>query len=171
MKTNLTNLMQLLTVLQEQKKIYSSLISSSAQNTYIIELDGKEQEMEVNKDFDENVKKYYSIIINIEKIKNKIDERNNVIKINEEMTIKQALNHINTLRDKQSILNNLLTQKDSKRRISETTNSYFISKVSNFDREIIKNKKENIDIEIQKIQNEIGKANSQEFEIDINLGS
>ena len=170
MKTNLMNLMQILATLKQEKDNYLYATINSAQNTYIIELDGKKQDMEINCDFLNNKKKYLRILTNIEKIQNEIDNRNNSLKIKGGLTIKEALNWINKLQNEKILYEKLINIKNSKRRVSETTNSYFVERVSNYDRENLKALYEQIISEIQNIQNEIKIANSQEFEIDINLG-
>lgn len=170
MKTNLMNLMQILATLKQEKDNYLYATINSAQNTYIIELDGKKQDMEINYDFLDNKKKYLRILTNIEKIQNEIDNRNNSLKIKGGRTIKEALNWINKLQNEKNLYEKLINIKNSKRRVSETTNSYFVERVSNYNRENLKAIYEQIISEIQDIQNEINIANSQEFEIDINLG-
>lgn len=170
MKTNLMNLMQILATLKQEKDTYLYATINSAQNTYIIELDGKKQDMEINDDFEGYLFKYIKIVYNIEKIQNEIDNKNNSLKIKSGLTIKEALNKINSLQNKRILNEKLFNIKDSKRRISETTNSYFIEKVSNYDRKAVEKGNEKITKEIQELQNEINIANSEEFEIDINLG-
>lgn len=170
MKTNLMNLMQILATLKQEKDTYLYATINSAQNTYIIELDGKKQDMEINYDFLDNKKKYLKILTNIEKIQTEIDNKNNSLKIKGGLTIKEALNWINKLQNEKILYEKLINIKDSKRRISETTNSYFIEKVSNYNREDLKAMYEQTIGEIQDMQNEINIANSQEFETDINLG-
>ena len=170
MKTNLINLMQILATLKQEKDTYLYATINSAQNTYIIELDGKKQDMEINYDFLDHKKKYLKILTNIEKIQTEIDNKNNSLKIKGGLTIKEALNWINKLQNEKILYEKLINIKDSKRRISETTNSYFIEKVSNYNRKDAEKRYEEITKEIQSLQNEINIANSEEFETDINLG-
>ena len=170
MKTNLTNLMQMLATLKQEKNTYLYATINSAQNTYIIEIDGKKQDMEINDDFEGYLLKYVKIVDNIEKIQNEIDNKNNSLRIKSGLTIKEALNKINNLQNKKDLNERLFNIKDNKRRISETTNSYFIEKVSNYNKKDIEKGHEKITKDIQELQNEINIANSQEFETDINLG-
>ena len=170
MKTNLINLMQILATLKQEKDTYLYATINSAQNTYIIELDGKKQDMEINYDFLDHKKKYLKILTNIEKIQTEIDNKNNSLKIKGGLTIKEALNWINKLQNEKILYEKLINIKDSKRRISETTNYYFIEKVSNYNRKDAEKRYEEITKEIQSLQNEINIANSEEFETDINLG-
>lgn len=170
MKTNLMNLMQMLATLKQEKDTYLYAIINSAQNTYVIELDGKRQDMEINDDFDNYLLKYIKTVNNIEEIQNEIDNKNNSLRIKSGLTIKEALNRINNLQNKKVLDEKLFNIKDSKRRVSETTNSYFIEKVSNYNRKDIEKRYEEITKEIQSLQNEINIANSEEFEADINLG-
>ena len=170
MKTNLINLMQILATLKQEKDTYLYATINSAQNTYIIELDGKKQDMEINYDFLDHKKKYLKILTNIEKIQTEIDNKNNSLKIKGGLTIKEALNWINKLQNEKILYEKLINIKDSKRRISETTNSYFIEKVANYNRKDAEKRYEEITKEIQSLQNEINIANSEEFETDINLG-
>lgn len=170
MKTNLINLMQILATLKQEKDTYLYATINSAQNTYIIELDGKKQDMEINYDFLDHKKRYLKILTNIEKIQTEIDNKNNSLKTKGGLTIKEALNWINKLQNEKILYEKLINIKDSKRRISETTNSYFIEKVSNYNRKDAEKRYEEITKEIQSLQNEINIANSEEFETDINLG-
>ena len=170
MKTNLMNLMQMLATLKQDKDTYLYATINSAQNTYIIELDGKRQDMEINNDFEEYILKYTDIITNIEKIQNEIDNKNNSLKVKRGLTIKEALNRINRLQNEKTLNERLFSIKNSKKRVSETTNSYFVEKVSNYDRKDVEKRYEEITKEIQSLQNEINIANSEEFETDINLG-
>lgn len=170
MKTNLMSLMQILATLKQEKDTYLYATINSAQNTYIIELDGKKQDMEMNYDFLDNKKKYLRILTNIEKIQNEIDNRNNSLKIKGGLTIKEALNRINSLQNQKVLDEKLFNIKDSKRRVSETTNSYFVERISNYNKKDVEERIGKITEEIQSLQNEINTANSQEFEIDINFG-
>lgn len=170
MKTNLMNLMQMLATLKQDKDTYLYAIINSAQNTYIIELDGKRQDMEINNDFAKYMDKYIGIITSIEKIQNEIDNKNNSLEIKSGLTIKEALNRINKLQNEKTLNEKLFNIKDSKKRVSETTNSYFVERVSNYDRKDAEKRYEEITKEIQSLQNEINIANSEEFETDINLG-
>lgn len=170
MKTNLMNLMQMLATLKQDKDTYLYAIINSAQNTYIIELDGERQDMEINNDFDKYMDKYIGIITSIEKIQNEIDNKNNSLEIKSGLTIKEALNRINKLQNEKTLNEKLFNIKDSKKRVSETTNSYFVERVSNYDRKDAEKRYEEITKEIQSLQNEINIANSEEFETDINLG-
>ncbi len=170
MKTNLMNLMQMLATLKQDKDTYLYAIINSAQNTYIIELDGKRQDMEINNDFAKYMDKYIGIITSIEEIQNEIDNKNNSLAVKSGLTIKEALNRINKLQNEKTLNEKLFNIKDSKKRVSETTNSYFVERVSNYDRKDAEKRYEEITKEIQSLQNEINIANSEEFETDINLG-
>ncbi len=61
----------------------------------------------------------------------------------------------------------LLSQKNSKRRITEVNNSYFECKEVNFDPEKLKEEYQLLEKKIQDTDFEISKLNSIEFEMDI----
>ena len=69
------------------------------------------------------------------------------------------------LRKLKTIYEQLLTLKNSKRRVTEVNNSYFECRTLNFDAKKIKEKLEKISDEIQETDFEISKLNSIEFDI------
>lgn len=66
-----------------------------------------------------------------------------------------------------SLYSSLLNKRNSKRRVKEVNNSYFESKILNYDIEKIKNENELIEKKIQETDFEISKLNSIEFEVNI----
>lgn len=69
------------------------------------------------------------------------------------------------LRRLKVVLEQLLTLKNSKKRVTEVNNSYFECKTLNFDMNEIRNKLLEMDKKIQDTDFEISKLNSIEFEI------
>ncbi len=166
MKTNIANLMNM--VSDEEKKL-NQLESNMLNHVYTVtikELDGTETIIEGNEEeFTSDEDEYKKTIEKISKIKKMIYTKNNEFKLPNGMSIQEALVEINLLRKQLSILNLLSNYRDSSRRVTEVNNSYFECKKINFDAKTIKNAIENIQEEIQKIEFEISKLNSIEFEI------
>ena len=168
MKTNLANLMAI--VSEEEKKFsnYGYSIRNYAFNTSIQELDGKVNVTEdYKKDFEkayEELKKSQEKII---KIKKTIYEKNNEFKLTDGRTIQEAIVENTVLRKMKNYYDNLLEKRDSKTRIAEVNNSYFECKTLNYDLEKIQEEYEKIENQIQRTDFEISKLNSCEFDIDI----
>ena len=168
MKTNLANLMQI--VSEEEKKFsnYGYNLRSYAYNTSIQELDGKVNITEDYKqDFESVYKELKKSQEKIIKIKTAIYEKNNQFKLTDGRTIQQAIVENTVLRKMKNYLETLLEKRNSKKRIAEVNNSYFECKTLNYDIEKIKAEYEEIESKIQKTDFEISKLNSLEFDVDI----
>ena len=168
MKTNLANLMQI--VSEEEKKFsnYGYNLRSYAYNTSIQELDGKVNITEDYKqDFESVYKELKKSQEKIIKIKTAIYEKNNQFKLTDGRTIQQAIVENTVLRKMKNYLETLLEKRNSKKRIAEVNNSYFECKTLNYDIEKIKEEYEEIESKIQKTDFEISKLNSLEFDVDI----
>ena len=168
MKTNLANLMSI--VSEEEKKLsnYAFTIRSYAYNISIQELDGKTNITEDYKnDFDfvfEEVNKTKERII---KIKSAIYQKNNSFTLTDGRTIQEAIVENTVLRKIKNYYEALLEKRGSKKRITEVNNSYFECKTLNYDVKEIQNKHDEIENKIQQTDFEISKLNSREFEVDI----
>lgn len=168
MKTNLSNLMQI--VSEEERKFsnYGFSLRSYAFTTLTQELDGKVNIIEDYKsDFEnayEELKKAQEKII---KIKKAIYEKNNQLKLEDGRTIQEALVENAVLRKVKSSYEALLERRGSKRRVTEVNNSYFECKNLNYDLAKIKSEYDAIESKIQHTDFEISKLNSVEFDIEI----
>ena len=168
MKTNLANLMSI--VSEEEKKLlnYGFSLKNYAYNISIQELDGKTN---VTEDYKKDFEKYYEELNKTQEkiIKSKaaIYEKNNSFELSDGRTIQQAIVENTILRKIKGYYENLLDRRNTKRRVTEVNNSYFECKTLNYDVEKIQNEYDEIEKKIQKTDFEISKLNSCEFEVNI----
>ena len=168
MKTNLSNLMSI--VSEEERKFsnYGWSLRTYAYTTAIQELDGQVNITEnYKKDFEnsfQELKKSEEKIITIKKI---IYEKNNKLKLTDGRTIQEAIVESTVLRKMKSYYDALLEKRNSKKRIAEVNNSYFECKTLNYDIEKIQNEHDEIEKRIQNTDFEISKLNSIEFDVDL----
>ena len=92
-------------------------------------------------------------------------EKNNTFKLNDGRSIQHAIVDNTNLRKLKLLYEQLLLFKNSKKRVTEVTNSYFECKTLNFNIADIEKKLKEIDETIQKTDFEISKLNSIEFDI------
>ena len=162
MKTNLSNLMNI--VVEEERKFssYGYELKEYAYNTSTQELDGTVNIIEDYKeDFTKDFEEYKKTQEKITKIKSMI------FKLPDGRTIQEALVDNTNLRKMKNLYNYLLSQKSVKKRVTEVNNSYFECKTINFDINQIREEYEILEKKIQDTDFEISKLNSIEFEIDI----
>lgn len=168
MKTNLANLMSI--VVEEERKFsaYGYELKECAYNTSTQELDGTVNIIEDYKnDFEKQFEEYKKTQAKITKIKAVIYEKNNTFKLPDGRTIQEAIVDNTNLRKMKTLYNYLITQKSTKRRVTEVNNSYFECRTINFDINQIKQENEALEKKIQETDFEISKLNSIEFEINI----
>lgn len=168
MKTNLSNLMNI--VVEEERKFssYSYSLKEYVYNTSTQELDGTVNIIEDYKeDFERDFKDYKKTQQKITKIKSIIYEKNNTLKLPDGRTIQEALVDNTNLRKMKNLYNHLITQKNAKRRVTEVNNSYFECKTINFDIDKIREEYEILEKKIQDTDFEISKLNSIEFEVEL----
>ena len=166
MKINISSLMNLISEVEKNlsSKIYS--IEDYALNISIEELDGKVNLVEDNKEiFNLNLEEIEKTSKELSRLKAILYEKNNEFKLSDGRTIQQAIVDNTNLRKLKTTYENLLTLKNTKKRVTEVNNSYFESKTLNFDQSKLKKRLEEIDSEIQKTDFEISKLNSIEFNI------
>jgi len=168
MKTNLSNLMNI--VVEEERKFssYGYSLKECVYNTSTQELDGTVNIIEDYKnDFEKDFEDYKKTQKRITKIKSIIFQKNNTFKLPDGRTIQEALIDNTNLRKMKSLYNYLLIQKNVKRRVTEVNNSYFECKTINFDINKIREEYEVLENKIQNTDFEISKLNSIEFEIEL----
>ena len=166
MKTNISALMSLISEEERYLNSRSYTIKGYAISTSVEELDGRINIIEDNKDaFDQDLKEIERIIDELSRLKAILYKKNNEFKLNDGRSIQQAIVDNTNLRKLKSIYEQLLLQKNSKRRVTEVNNSYFECKTVNFDSKQLRQKLEEIDNKIQKTDFEISKLNSVEFDI------
>ncbi len=168
MKTNLSNLMSILVEEERKFSSYGYELKDHAYNTSIQELDGKINIIEDYKeDFTKEFEEYKNTQKRITKIKSVIYEKNNSYKLPDGRTIQEALVDNTNLRKMKTLYNYLITQRSTKKRVTEVNNSYFESKTINYDINKIKSEYQELEKKIQDTDFEISKLNSIEFEIDL----
>ena len=166
MKTNISTLMNLISEKERNLNNKTFIIKNLAINTSVEELDGRVNIIEDNKiDFDSNLSEIENYISELSKLKAILYEKNNSYKLSDGRTIQQAIVDNTNLRRLKVVLEQLLTLKNSKKRVTEVNNSYFECKTLNFDMNEIRNKLLEMDKKIQDTDFEISKLNSIEFEI------
>ena len=168
MKTNLSNLMNI--VVEEEWKFssYGYTLKEYVYNTSTQELDGTINVIEDYKDdFQKDFQDYKNTQEKITKIKSIIYQKNNTFKLPDERTIQEALVDNTNLRKMKSLYNYLISQKNVKKRVTEVNNSYFECKTINFDINKIREEYEILEKKIQDTDFEISKLNSIEFEVEL----
>lgn len=166
MKTNLTDLMQrAATVTKELNRLYDKIYSGNT-NKKTIELNGQEQILSKIDDFDETLEKYKNLVNIAIYFRGVIDNMNNTFKLDNGMTIKQAIIQNQHLNNELYLLNFLSDKKEKKVRISETTNSYFEVTTPAYNPQKLKEEAEILKNKIQQTETEIISLNSKEFELD-----
>lgn len=168
MKTNLTDLMQKVASLEKEKDRLYRKIYENHMNKKTIELTGQEQSLIEIKDFEESFNKYTNLLSLITYYKGIIDEKNNTFELDNK-TVKQYIIYNKYLNEEYDLLNALVDEKETKRRISETNNSYFEVKVPAYNIDQIKTMITNIQQQIQDNETKIITLNNKEFEIDDNI--
>lgn len=166
MKTNLTNLMSI--VSEEERKFsnYGYSLRNYAYTTSIQELSGNVNITEdYKKDFDNYYKELKESQEKIIKYKKTIYEKNNQFTLPDGRTIQEAIVENSILRKVKSYYEGLLEKRNSKQRVTEVNNSYFLCKTLNYSVEEIQNMCNKLEEKIQCTDFEISKLNSQVFEI------
>lgn len=166
MQVNLQWLMEKVSSLEEEKNILYRDLTTNFKNETIIELNGNEQVIKEFPDFEEKLEKHQAICKLVPFLKNIIAEKNNEYTLpSSGLTIQGAILSNKYLRDRKNILDYLATQIESKRRTSETTNSYFTSYTLAYDVNKVKDEIKQIDQELMLRSLEISKLNATMFTI------
>lgn len=166
MKTNISSLMNL--IAEEERNLNSKtyIIKSLSTSTFVEELDGKVNVIEDNKEeFELTLNEIEKSIENLSKLKSILYEKNNSFKLSDGRTIQQAIVDNTNLRKLKTTYEQLISLKNTKKRVTEVNNSYFECHTINFNLNDIRKKLEDLDKLIQKTDFEISKLNSIEFEI------
>lgn len=166
MITNLTDLtLKIQNIEREANTLYYSLKANNI-NTKAIELDGREQVLEEYKDFMKDYTDYMNKLSLLSKLKSIKSEKNNSMRLPNGMTIQSAIFEISNKKKLLSLVMELNSLNPSKRRVTEVNNSYFLSKELAFDKNNMQDEYERIQRDIDELEFEVGKLNSQVFEID-----
>ena len=168
MKINLSSLMSLI---DEDEKLYSSLfynLKDYVYNTSIKELNGTINLIEDNKDdFSNVVSEIKRLLSEISKLKNILYEKNNSLKLTDGRTIQSAIVENCNLRKLKNNLQSLLNSRNSMKRVTEVNNSYFLIQEINYNQNEINLEIQKLEEKIRNTDFEISKLNSVEFEINL----
>ena len=156
-------------LIAEEEKNFSNEcydIKNYLYNTSVEELDGRINIIEdCKEDFLLSLEKIENCNKELSKLKAVLYEKNNEFKLTDGRSIQEAIVDNTNLRKLKSCFETILYARSSKKRVTEVNNSYFESKVVNFNPKEVRKRLEEIDLEIQKTDFEISKLNSIEFEI------
>lgn len=168
MKTNLSNLMSIISDSESRLTNLTYYIKDNCLTTSTIELDGTTTITENTKeDFLEQLEEINTLIKNISHLKAVLYEKNNSLHLPDGRSIQQAISDNNNLRKLKNIYEDLLSQKSSKRRITEVNNSYFECKTINYDKNNLQSEYNTLVSNIQNTDFEISKLNSIEFDFSL----
>lgn len=171
MKTNLQDLMNRVSNLQNEQMSLEIELKTNCKNEEIIELNGDSQFIKDNTDFKEKFHKYILVSSLVALFKGIIAEKNCTLKIKDlsgnEISLQQAIiNNKFCIQHQIFVLNTFIEQNESKERISKQNDAYFISYTLPYDKEEMEILKMTLQKELQHNELEISKVNAQEFEID-----
>lgn len=166
MKTNLVDLMSRVSQLESEYSDMAYTLRGQSMNVRIIELDGNDQMLEEYPNFEDDFKKFCELGNEITKLKGVIFEKNNSLTLKNGDTIQKTLIDIKNKRKQLELVKQLAKQTPSKRRTSETNNSYFTSKELAYNKDKMEDLQEELTTEILNLELEISQLNSIMFEID-----
>lgn len=170
MKTNLSSLMNMQAKYQEEYDEAAKNVLIYSRNIKTRELNGTETMLyDCKDDFNDNFEKLKKLEKVTSKIRATINKMNNEIKLSDNRTISEALADNISLRIMQDTYKSLLETKASNKRVTEVNNSYFEIKELNFDSKNLKDLYNEVTKKILDTDFEISKANSIEFDVDIDL--
>ena len=150
MKTNLSNLMNIVSDLEKDFSNCGYDLKEYSYSTTIKELDGTENVIEDYKeDFKQHFDEYKKMQMKITKLKATIYEKNNSFKLSDGRTIQEAIVDNANLRKMKQIYSYLISQRSTKKRITEVNNSYFECKTINYDLQNMKEEYNNLEKKIQ----------------------
>ena len=165
MKTNLVDLMSKVSQLESEFTELSYELQTQSMNVTVIELDGQSQDLEFYPYFKDDFDRYIELGNEITKLKGIIFERNNSLKLKNGNTIQKTIAEIQNKRKILNLVKRLAKQNPSKKRTSETNNSYFTSRELAYDKDMIVDLQNKLTTEIQDLELEISQLNAETFEI------
>lgn len=166
MKTNLVDLMSRVAQLESEYSDMAYRLRNQSMNVRIIELDGNSQMLEEYPNFEDDFNKFCELGKEITRLKGIIFEKNNSLTLKNGDTIQKTLIDIKNKRKELELVKQLAKQIPSKRRTSETNNSYFTSKELAYNKDKMEDLQENLTAEILNLELEISQLNSIIFVID-----
>lgn len=165
MKTNLVDLMSKVSQLESEFVELSYELQTQSMNVTVIELDGQSQDLEFYPYFKDDFNRYIELGNEITKLKGIIFERNNSLKLKNGNTIQKTIAEIQNKRKILNLVKRLAKQNPSKKRTSETNNSYFTSRELAYDKDMMIDLQNKLTTEIQDLELEISQLNAETFEI------
>lgn len=165
MKTNLVDLMSKVSQLESEFTELSYELQTQSMNVTVIELDGQSQDLEFYPYFKDDFDRYIELGNEITKLKGIIFERNNSLKLKNGNTIQKTIAEIQNKRKILNLVKRLAKQNPSKKRTSETNNSYFTSRELAYDKDMMVDLQNKLTTEIQDLELEISQLNAETFEI------
>lgn len=165
MKTNLVDLMSKVSQLESEFTELSYELQTQSMNVTVIELDGQSQDLEFYPYFKDDFNRYIELGNEITKLKGIIFERNNSLKLKNGNTIQKTIAEIQNKRKILNLVKKLAKQNPSKKRTSETNNSYFTSRELAYDKDMMVDLQNKLTTEIQDLELEISQLNAETFEI------
>lgn len=165
MKTNLVDLMSKVSQLESEFTELSYELQTQSMNVTVIELDGQSQDLEFYPYFKDDFNRYIELGNEITKLKGIIFERNNSLKLKNGNTIQKTIAEIQNKRKVLNLVKRLAKQNPSKKRTSETNNSYFTSRELAYDKDMMVDLQNKLTTEIQDLELEISQLNAETFEI------
>lgn len=165
MKTNLVDLMSKVSQLESEFAELSYELQTQSMNVTVIELDGQSQDLEFYPYFNDDFDRYIELGNEITKLKGIIFEKNNSLKLKNGNTIQKTIAEIQNKRKILNLVKKLAKQNPSKKRTSETNNSYFTSRELAYDKDMMVDLQNKLTTEIQDLELEISQLNAETFEI------
>lgn len=165
MKTNLVDLMSKVSQLESEFAELSYELQNQSMNVTVIELDGQSQDLEFYPYFKDDFNRYIELGNEITQLKGIIFERNNSLKLKNGNTIQKTIAEIQNKRKILNLVKRLAKQNPSKKRTSETNNSYFTSRELAYDKDMMVDLQNKLTTEIQDLELEISQLNAETFEI------
>lgn len=165
MKTNLVDLMSKVSQLESEFAELSYELQNQSMNVTVIELDGQSQDLEFYPYFKDDFDRYIELGNEITQLKGIIFERNNSLKLKNGNTIQKTIAEIQNKRKILNLVKRLAKQNPSKKRTSETNNSYFTSRELAYDKDMMVDLQNKLTTKIQDLELEISQLNAETFEI------
>lgn len=165
MKTNLSNVMIEVKKDQDELSEIEYYLKGNNANRSTIELSGNEVILEKVEDFNDKMDRADYLVDRIAYLKSVIAEKNSEAILFNNLSVAGNLDLLAKLRMRIETYQRLLSIKETKKRVAEVNNSYYLHSVPVFNREEIETKKKSTEVLIQSIELAISKANSIEFEI------
>lgn len=171
MKVSISDLMQRIAMLEDERTKLVEGLRYANKNIKTQEINGTNVGFDLTKcdDFDERFNRYMKIIEIIPTLKGIIDQKNNDFKLNNGLTIKQAILQNQYYRSAVKMLDILSEAKNSTDRFSNSGDSYYEITTLAYEPKVMKEKAKEIREKLLQTESEITKLNSVPFEVNDNL--